>query len=610
MLVKMRVCFGSLLRSVSFLVLFLVFFRFIFMSIKSNGVWGLKEGQVCCFLLKIRRVLCVGLIFIYGILGRGIRKRVLNIHTGVSSDIIRFIFDQYSLFFFFVGSLITWSIIEFSIYYMKEDVFSNKFFRLLMIFLLKMLVLVCADRLFVLFIGWEGVGILSFILISWWKTRQDAQGASLQAIIYNRVGDLGLVLLVFYRVSVFGLWRIRRFFLICKEKECLFLLFCGLFAASGKSSQFGFHPWLPSAMEGPTPVSALLHSSTMVVAGVFLLIRLSRVLGTKTLFCGFCFLLGGVTSLFASTVALFQYDFKKVVAYSTTRQLGLMVCRIGLGQPLLSFFHICTHAFFKAMLFLCSGRIIHSFGKEQDLRKLRGISKSVPITFSCISVGRAALAGIPFLRGFYSKDLILERVVERSIKLAGGVIMFSAAMLTAVYSFRVIFFCRGIKRKVTRLNPVREESSFLVFPIVRLVIGSIFFGWVVSFFLFDLRIFFTSFVRKIFPILFLSAGIFYYIRYFTSYGLLLKKAISSFFIDQWGFSHYVHSKVSNIFYDLGVIFSFYVDLRVLSILPEKLSRYSSVVSRVYRQFIHRGSLKRQTFILFLSTIVLIFFFSL
>jgi len=243
-------------------------------------------------------------------------------------------------------------------------------------------------------------------------------------------------------------------------------------------------------MEGPTPVSALLHSSTMVVAGVFLLIRLSDFLGVFPIFCGFCFLLGGITSLFASTVALFQYDLKKVVAYSTTSQLGLMVCRIGLGQPFLSFFHICTHAFFKAMLFLCSGSIIHSFGNEQDLRKLRGVSERVPITFSCMAVGRVALAGIPFLRGFYSKDLILESVVERSLKFAGVVVMFLAAMLTAVYSIRVIFFCKKTKGIVGSLQPIREESPNLVNPIVRLVFGSIFFGWLMSMFVFDLGIFF------------------------------------------------------------------------------------------------------------------------
>uniref|UniRef100_A0AAU7E453 NADH-ubiquinone oxidoreductase chain 5 n=1 Tax=Protankyra bidentata TaxID=2904677 RepID=A0AAU7E453_9ECHN len=604
----MSIYLGSLLSSVSFLVLFLVFFSFLFISLNSNGIWGLSEGQVCCFFLKTSTVLCVGLIVIYSILGGGAGSSVFNFHTGVSSDLISFIFDQYSLFFFFVGALITWSIIEFSIYYMNEDVFSYNFFRLLMIFLLNMLILVCADSLFVLFIGWEGVGILSFILISWWKTRQDAQGASLQAIIYNRVGDLGLILLVFYSVSVFGLWSLNSFFLVCNESESLFLLFCGLFAASGKSSQFGFHPWLPSAMEGPTPVSALLHSSTMVVAGVFLLIRLLSVLGDQAFILWVCFLLGGLTSLFASTVALFQYDFKKVVAYSTTSQLGLMVCGIGLGQPLLSFFHICTHAFFKAMLFLCSGSIIHSFGNEQDLRKLGGVSKSVPITFSCIAVGSAALAGIPFLSGFYSKDLILESVVESSVNLAGAAIMFVAAMLTAVYSFRVIFCCSGINGSVGSLHPVSEESVFLIFPIIRLVVGSIFFGWLVSFFLFDLSVFFTGFISKIFPILFLSLGIFYYISYFSGVGLLLSKGISSFFIDQWGFSHYIHSKVSSLFYSLGIIFSFYVDLRALSLLPENLSRYSSLVSSIYSQFVHQGSLKSQVFVIFLLLLVIIFFF--
>jgi len=206
------------------------------------------------------------------------------------------------------------------------------------------------------------------------------------------------------------------------------------------------------------------------------MVRLVDVIGYNHLFCGFSLALGGLTSLFASRVALLQFDLKKVVAYSTTRQLGLMFCGLGLGQPFLSFFHICTHAFFKAMLFLCSGRVIHRFGNEQDLRKLGNVASSLPITFSCLVVGRVALRGVPFLRGFYSKDLILERVVDRSAGFIGVVFLFLASMLTAVYRIRVVLFCSGVKGCVLRMQPVGEESHNLIFPIVRLVFGSILFG--------------------------------------------------------------------------------------------------------------------------------------
>jgi len=398
----------------------------------------------------------------------------------------------------------------------------------------------------------------------------DAQGASLQAVVYNRVGDLGIVLMVFYSVGVYGVWGMSDFYVFCSKEEVSFILFFGLFAASGKSSQFGFHPWLPSAMEGPTPVSALLHRSTMVVAGVFLLVRIVDLVGYNSFFCGVCLLLGGLTSLFASSVALFQYDFKKVVAYSTTSQLGLMFCGLGLGQPFLSFFHICTHAFFKAMLFLCSGRVIHRFGNEQDLRKLGKVMYRVPITFSCLVVGSVALAGFPFLSGFYSKDLILERVVERSLNFVGVVVLFLAAMLTAVYRIRVVFFCSGVKGKVLGLQPVREESFYLIAPVVRLVMGSIFFGWFMASLVFDLDLFFVTLLRKVFPVFFMVVGLTYYLGCLLDKESFLYRGLGSFFIDQWGYSHVVHVWFSSLFYNISLFFSYFVDLRLLSFVPEYL----------------------------------------
>lgn len=262
------------------------------------------------------------------------------------------------------------------------------------------------------------------------------------------------------------------------------MLFGLVLAAAGKSAQFGLHPWLPAAMEGPTPVSALLHRSTMVVAGVFLLIRSESLFSKTPSAQTVVLLLGGITALFAASTAITQHDIKKIIAYSTTRQLGLMVTSIGLGQPLLALFHICTHAFFKAMLFLCSGRVIHSLRDEQDLRKMSGLSNLLPVTSACLILGRLALMGTPFLAGFYSKDLILEAAGASLAKSLGLLLRLIATLLTAVYRFRIILFCFLSNPTVHPLTPVREENSNLTKALIRLSLGTIVSGWFFSKFVF------------------------------------------------------------------------------------------------------------------------------
>jgi len=226
-------------------------------------------------------------------------------------------------------------------------------------------------------------------------------------------------------------------------------------------------------MEGPTPVSALLHRSTMVVAGVFLLVRTSELFSNYPNAKTIVLVLGGTTALFAASTAIAQHDIKKIIAYSTTRQLGLMVAAIGIGQPVLAFFHICTHAFFKAMLFLCSGRVIHSLKNEQDLRKMGGIRDLLPVTSACLALGRLALMGTPFLAGFYSKDLILEAARARFAKTLGISLGIVATMLTAVYRFRIVFFCFSSNKSISPLSPIGEEKRNLINALLRLSIGTI-----------------------------------------------------------------------------------------------------------------------------------------
>ncbi len=394
---------------------------------------------------------------------------------------IEFRFDLIFKTFLSIALLVSWSILEFSYYYMNKDPKANKFFRLLIIFLLKMIILTSTKKIFLLFIGWEGVGFLSFLLIRWWHSRTKAKKAAIQAIIYNRIGDIGILLFFSLRITTFKSWSLSEILINNKKKTFNKIILIGaLIAAAGKSAQFGLHPWLPAAMEGPTPVSALLHRSTMVVAGIFLLIRLKPMYQSSNKFKTWCLILGSITAIFAATTAISQHDIKKIIAYSTTRQLGLMMVAIGLNQPKIALFHICTHAFFKAMLFLSSGRIIHRLKDEQDIRKIGGLHLIIPNTSACIILGRLALSGIPFLSGFYSKDLILEIGITKLSKFLGIILSLIATILTSVYSLRIIFFCFIKNSTFSPLIPSREENKNLTKSLKRLGIGTILSGWTLS----------------------------------------------------------------------------------------------------------------------------------
>nr|YP_009048367.1 NADH dehydrogenase subunit 5 [Euprepiophis perlaceus]AHG24494.1 NADH dehydrogenase subunit 5 [Euprepiophis perlaceus]AHH24464.1 NADH dehydrogenase subunit 5 [Euprepiophis perlaceus] len=380
--------------------------------------------------------------------------------------------DTPTLLFIPVALFITWSITEFSTWYMSTDPYNNKFTKYLLTFLITMLVIITANNMYQLFIGWEGVGIMSFLLIGWWHGRQDANTAALQAIIYNRIGDIGLIMTTAWLMTTSSINMQE--LMIQHETANIVPMMGLLLAATGKSAQFGLHPWLPSAMEGPTPVSALLHSSTMVVAGVFLLIRLHPILYNNKIMMTSCLMLGATTTMFAAAAATTHLDIKKIIAMSTTSQLGLMMTMIGLNQPMLAFLHMITHSFIKAMLFLCSGAYIHSLNNEQDIRKMGGLLKTTPMTSSFLTIASLSLMGMPFLSGFYSKDTIIETMANSHTNSWAIMITMTATILSACYSTQIMLMTMtGYPR--THHN-THKEAKTTMNPLTRLMLASVLMG--------------------------------------------------------------------------------------------------------------------------------------
>nr|YP_010960389.1 NADH dehydrogenase subunit 5 [Laemonema goodebeanorum]WNH37753.1 NADH dehydrogenase subunit 5 [Laemonema goodebeanorum] len=405
---------------------------------------------------------------------------ILQWHLTPSMTIgVSFIFDHLSVPFTSVALFVSWAIFQFALWYMQEDPRINQFFKYLLTFLLMMLIFISANNLFQLFLGWEGMGIMSFLLIGWWHGRADANTAAVQAFLYNRVGDFGFFTSLAALAATTALWDISS--LMAYPATQINLTILGVIvAACAKSAQFGLHPWLADAMEGPTPVSALLHSSTMVVAGIFLLIRLNILIFYNPSALTMCLCLGALTSLFAATCALTQNDIKKIIAYSTSSQLGLMMVAVGLAHPDMALLHMTTHAFFKAMLFLCAGAYIHMLDNEQDIRKMGGLGKLAPFTSSCFVIGSLALMGTPFLSAFYSKDSIIEALNVSNLNACALAFTLIATAFTAVYSLRLIYYVIMGRPRFSLFLYVNEKESRIYHPLKRLALGSVFMGMTIA----------------------------------------------------------------------------------------------------------------------------------
>ncbi len=382
----------------------------------------------------------------------------------------------------------------YSIGYMSDDPHKPRFMAYLSLFTFAMLMLVTADNFVQLFFGWEGVGLCSYFLIGFWFKKDAANKAAIKAFLVNRVGDFGFALgifLIFYLFNSVNYNEVFQQIPNIVDKKLIFLgiqvnaidLICLLLfiGAMGKSAQIFLHTWLPDAMEGPTPVSALIHAATMVTAGVFLVVRCSPIYEYSELTLNIITIVGMSTAFFAATVALVQNDIKKIIAYSTCSQLGYMFFATGVGAYNVAMFHLFTHAFFKALLFLGSGSVIHAFKDEQNINKMGGVWKKLPYTYSLMIIGTLALTGFPFLSGFYSKDAIIEFAYLRGNTTgyyAAGIGIFTA-FLTSIYSWRLIFktFHGEYKNKDIRIEETHESSLVMLIPLFILSIGAIFAGF-------------------------------------------------------------------------------------------------------------------------------------
>ena len=402
--------------------------------------------------------------------------------------------DALSSVMLVVVTLVSSIVHIYSIGYMSHDPHKQRFMSYLSLFTFSMLMLVTSDNFLQLFFGWEGVGLCSYFLIGFWFKKESANAAAIKAFVVNRVGDFGFALGIFLIFYLFGTFNYTEVFELIPqslEKDLSFLgininaidLVCILLfiGAMGKSAQIFLHTWLPDAMEGPTPVSALIHAATMVTAGVFLVVRCSPIFEYSPLALNIITVVGMSTAFFAATVALVQDDIKKIIAYSTCSQLGYMFFAAGVGAYNVAMFHLFTHAFFKALLFLGSGSVIHSFKDEQNINLMGGVWKKLPYTWVLMIIGTLALTGFPFLSGFYSKDAIIEFAYLRGNTagyFAAGIGIFTA-LLTSIYSWRLLFktFHGDYNNKKLKITSMHESPMVMIIPLIILAIGAIFSGF-------------------------------------------------------------------------------------------------------------------------------------
>tara|TARA_B100000989_G_scaffold208425_1_gene158020 strand:- start:4499 stop:6406 length:1908 start_codon:yes stop_codon:yes gene_type:complete len=409
---------------------------------------------------------------------------------------IGYLIDKFSAIMLVVVLSISSVVHLYSIDYMKDEKDFKRFFSYIALFTFSMVLLVISNNLIQLFIGWEGVGLVSYLLIGFFYKKQSAIKANLKAFLINRIGDMFFILGIAMVYAAFDSFDYRTIFASINitnvsaldsyfgldyiDFACLFLFF----GAMAKSAQIPLHVWLPDSMEGPTPISALIHAATMVTAGIFMVARLSPLYELALFTNDFILLIGASTALFIGVIAIFENDIKKVIAFSTISQLGYMVAALGINAYSTSFFHLYTHAFFKALLFLCAGSVIMSLHHNQDIRKMGGLKSKLPITYISFLIGTLCIIGFPFTSGFFSKDLILEVMLYKNntISFIAYLMLLFGALVTTIYSLRLLFFVFYNEYRGNDLHNIKEQSMIIIFPLIILSILSIFSGYLIKVF--------------------------------------------------------------------------------------------------------------------------------
>nr|UNJ18905.1 NADH dehydrogenase subunit 5 [Cyanidiaceae sp.] len=557
-----------------------------------------------------------------------------------------FLFDSLTVTIVIIVSIVSLLVHIYSVEYINLDPHLPRFMSYLSVFTFFMLTLITADNFIQMFLGWEGVGFASYLLINFWFSRLSANKAAIKAIVINRIGDVGLslgILLIFLEfrsvdyLIVFNLvpsifFESFNFFNI-EVSFCTIICLFLFIGVMGKSAQIGLHSWLPDAIEGPTPVSALIHAATIVTAGVFLIIRCSPLFEFSNTGLFIVALIGGITAFFSASIGLFQYDLKKIIAYSTCSQLGYIVFSCGLSNYSVGFFHLTNHAFFKALLFLSAGSIIHAVSNEQDIRFIGGLKNLLPFTYIIILVGSFSLLGFPFITGFYSKDLILESAYN-SFSISSDFIYWLGLVtvsLTAFYSFRLLFlvFLNSPNSSVLVFNKVKDCSFYIKISLIFLAVGSIFLGYLtkemfvgISTDFWDNSLFFKldhidfieseylHFLIKWIPFFFSLFGILvcYFFNYFfhaTFLKVQLKFRHFLFFLNKkWNWD-YIYTSIAYKFMNFGYFVSFkLIDKGVLEFFGPRslIGLIGNLLNKL--RFIQTGQITHYVFVIVLGVLIL------
>nr|QNE85735.1 NADH dehydrogenase subunit 5 [Tomosvaryella palliditarsis] len=504
---------------------------------------------------------CLSLYFLYNELVYFLEWEVVSLNSTLI--VMTFLFDWMSLMFMSFVLFIASLVICYSKEYMSGDVNINRFIMLVFMFVMSMMLLIISPNLISILLGWDGLGLVSYCLVIYFNNVK-SYSAGMLTVLSNRVGDVAILLAIAWMLNYGSTNYIFYLDFSCLDFEMYVIGLLLMLAAMTKSAQIPFSSWLPAAMAAPTPVSALVHSSTLVTAGVYLLIRFNILLNMTNLGT-ILLLISGLTMFMSGLGANFEFDLKKIIALSTLSQLGLMMSILSMGFYKLAFFHLLTHALFKALLFMCAGSIIHNMNNNQDIRYMGGLCIHMPITSSCFNVANLALCGMPFLAGFYSKDLILEVVLLSYLNLFSFFLYFVSTGLTVCYSFRLVYYSMSGEFNCSSLNLLNDESWLMIKSMMGLLLMSVFGGGLLNWLIFPTPYMIClPYMMKMLTmfVCFIGGIIGYYISMFSLYSInkCMKMYLLSYYLGSMWFMPYISTYgILKMYLDLGFKFIKFMD---------------------------------------------------